>query len=65
MILRSAIRAARLNAKLSQAELAKKMGVSRVSVTNWENGKGIREKHLRRLAEVTGFKLRDPELVVG
>ena len=31
--------AARVNAHLSQAELADKMGVSRSSVIDWENGK--------------------------
>lgn len=31
--------AARVNAGLTQAELAEKMGVSRASVTDWERGK--------------------------
>lgn len=34
-----AIRSARLRKKMSQAELAKKIGVSRMCVIDWESGK--------------------------
>ena len=33
------LRAARSNANLTQAEAAKKIGVSRDTIANWENGK--------------------------
>ena len=36
------LRAARSNANLTQAEAAKKIGVSRDTIANWENGKTSR-----------------------
>lgn len=33
--------AARVNAKLTQVEIAEKMGVSKQTIVNWENGKVI------------------------
>ena len=41
MDIQISMRAARTNAGLSQAEVAEKIGVSRVTITNWENGKFV------------------------
>lgn len=48
--------AARVNAKLTQAELAEKMGVSRSTVIDWENGKReIRTAYLHLFCIVVGM----------
>lgn len=50
------IEAARVTAGLTQQELADKMGVSRVSVGNWENNKKrISRVHFLEFLKVTGF----------
>lgn len=50
-----AIRRARLDAGLDQAELAKQLEVSRPLVSRWENGKGCPDvRQMRRIAESTG-----------
>lgn len=47
------IAAARVNAKLTQAEAAEKLGVSRVSLNKWENGKTIpRIDIVRKMSEL-------------
>lgn len=47
---------ARTAAGLTQEELAKKIGVSRISVGNWERGvKNISRKHFLAFLEATGF----------
>ncbi|MBU2713161.1 helix-turn-helix transcriptional regulator [Zooshikella harenae] len=52
------IRSARVQAKLTQADLAEACGVSRGAVANWESSKKLDKKPklstLRRIAEVTG-----------
>lgn len=54
------LEAARVNAKLTQAELAKKMGVSRETVFAWENGKReMRAAYLCMFCSITGFDVRD------
>lgn len=54
---RITIKAARVIAGLTQAELAEKMGISRDTVTKWECGKmGMNGKNLQRFCEVTGFR---------
>lgn len=51
------IEAARVSAGLTQEQLAERMGVSRVSVGNWERGKKkISRKHFLSFLEVTGFE---------
>lgn len=48
--------AARVDAKLTQQELADKMGVSRQSISAWEsNRKKISKSHLIAFCTVTGF----------
>jgi DNA-binding XRE family transcriptional regulator len=50
------LNAARVAAGLTQEELAKKMGVSRQTVINWEVGKQeIKTAYLYAFRHVTGF----------
>lgn len=50
------IAAVRVNAGLSQEELAEKMNVSRSSIVNWENGKtSISSASLFQLAEICNW----------
>lgn len=52
--------AARVNAGLTQKELADKMGVSRETVVAWENGKRmIKAPYLCLFCQITGFKTSD------
>ncbi len=45
--------AARVNAGLTQGELAQKMGVSRFTIINWETGKvRIKPPYLHLLCEI-------------
>lgn len=49
-------KAARVAAGLTQEQLAKKMGVSRFTVIDWENGKReIRTPYLYLFCSITGF----------
>lgn len=53
------IEAARVTANLTQAELAQKLGVSRETVSLWENGKlKMKPAYLLAICHITGF---DPE----
>ena len=48
--------AARVNAKLTQDEAARRQGVSRTTIINWENGKTIPSiPKLNKMAEVYGI----------
>ena len=48
--------AARVNTGLTQQELAEKMGVSRSTVIDWENGKRqIKPAYLFLFCKITGF----------
>lgn len=50
--------AARVNANLTQQELAEKLGVSRTLVNRWENGKSeMRPIHVYAFCYVTGLSL--------
>ncbi len=52
--------AARTNAGLTQQEIADKMGVSRSSVINWENGKSeMKTAYLIAFCQITGFGVND------
>lgn len=54
------IKALRLAAGLTQEELAKKMELSRPSITNWEAGVASpKTKDLRRLADILKCKVDD------
>lgn len=54
------IRHAIIQAPVNQAEIAKKLGVSRPTITQWKNGdtKNLRMENLFALADVTGFSAR-------
>ncbi len=48
--------AVRVNAGLSQQDIADKMGVSRITVGNWESGKvKIKEAEMRMYADICNF----------
>ena len=48
--------AVRVNAGLSQQDIADKMGVSRITVGNWESGKvKIKEAEIRMYANICSF----------
>ncbi len=48
--------AVRVNAGLSQQDMADKMGVSRITVGNWESGKvRIKEAEIRMYADICSF----------
>jgi len=52
---------ARVSAGLTQVEMAEKMGVSQVSVANWESGKVVPSVlNFRKFCEIAGV----PEQVV-
>lgn len=54
------LEAARVNAHLTQAQLAEKMGVSRQSVIDWENGnREMKTVYLHAFCYVTGFSPDD------
>lgn len=54
------LRAARVNTKMTQAEMAEKMGVSRETVFAWENGKTpMRTPYLYLFCRITGFQPDD------
>jgi len=54
------IRDLRLKKGFTQEELAKKLGVEKVSVYNWEVGKVIpRRRHLQKLGEIFGVPVHD------
>ena len=58
--------AARVNAGLTQEQLAKKLGVTRKSVQNWELGRSnIRKANFIAFCYVTGFDEDDIFLPVG
>lgn len=54
------LKAARVNAGLTQKEAAQSIGVSRIIVLKWENGKTKpREEHLDKLLNLYGVDRKD------
>lgn len=54
------LEAARVNAKLTQAEIAEKLGVSRSTVIDWEKGnREIKTAYLIAFCQITGFSIDD------
>lgn len=52
------LEAARVNAKLTQKELAKILGVSNVTVVNWESGKTEPNlSQLKKISELSGIPM--------
>ena len=60
MIGKVSLAGARTSACLTQADLADKLGVSRVSVNQWETGKAsIKPAYLYAICYICGFKTDD------
>lgn len=54
------LKAARVNANLTQRETAKKMNIDRATLINWENGKTFpNAPQLIRLCEIYGIGIDD------
>lgn len=54
------LKAARVNKGYNQAEAAKKIGVSKDVICNWENGRSFPNVlHLKRIEEVYGVSYND------
>lgn len=52
------LEACRVNANLKQQELADKIGVSRTTICNWENGKtSPTSVQLQKISEITGIPI--------
>ena len=60
MMAKISLEAARVNANLTQAELADRMGVSRATVIDWESGKReMKTAYLYMFCGITGFSEDD------
>lgn len=54
------LKAARVNAGLTQTEFADALGVSKMTVFEWENGKRrVRPVYMPMIAQVTGVSVND------
>lgn len=54
------LKAARVNAGLTQTEFAEALGVSKMTVFEWENGKRrVRPVYMPLIARVTGVSVND------
>lgn len=54
------LKAARVNAGLTQTEFAEALGVSKMTVFEWENGKRrVRPVYMPMIAQVTGVSVND------
>ena len=51
------IRYCRLKKKLSQEELAQLVGVSQVTIGNWEQGKSIKHEFIKKLANTLSVSI--------
>ncbi len=56
------LKAARVNAGLTRQEVAEKIGVTIVSIANWEKGKAIKRENLEKLLKVYEIKLENLKL---
>lgn len=55
---RISLAAARVNAKLTQRELAEKLEVSQTTINNWENGVSEPSlSQLRKISELSGIPM--------
>lgn len=55
---RISLKSARVNAELTQKELAEILGVTQVTVNNWENGKSEPSlSQLRKISELSGIPM--------
>lgn len=54
------LKAARVNAELTQQEMAEAIGVSKMTVNAWENGlRAIKPAYLPMISQVTGCPIND------
>lgn len=54
------LKAARVNANLTQSELARAVGVTKMTINAWENGrKAIKPAYLLMISRVTGCPIDD------
>ena len=52
------LEACRVNARLKQSELAEQLGVTAVTVSNWENGKSQPSlNQLRKISQLAGIPM--------
>ena len=50
--------ACRINAEMTQAELGRKMGVNKATISNWESGKTAPSvANLRKIGEICNFPM--------
>jgi len=67
--LRKAAGIAEKGSPFSQTELAKRLGVSKKSVINWESGKAPHRSNLEKIAatfsKILGFTISPQELITG
>lgn len=56
------LKAARVNAGLTRQEVAEKIGVTIVSIANWEKGKAIKRENLEKLLKVYEIKFENLKL---
>ena len=56
--MRISIKAARVNAEMTQEELADKLGVNKTTIINWESGKSEPAwSQLKRISELSGIPI--------
>jgi len=56
--IRISLEACRVNARMKQSELAEQLGVSAVTVSNWENGKTQPSlNQLRAISRISGIPM--------
>ena len=59
-MIKISLRAARHNARLTQKEMAKRLGVSNSTLCNWENGLSFPDApHIDKICELLGLSYDD------